>query len=284
MRVAITHRTHLQYDAEVLEGVMDTRLGPRSDGDQQWERFELLTEPVAAVRSYSDGFANAAHLITLAKQHDFLEVVSRSVVRTLLDDPFRQPRQPPRPLQARERADYLSPSRLVPTSPEVADLARPYRPIGPEDVLASLQQLMAFVYTSFRYRQDVTTVATTVPEVLKGQEGVCQDFAHVMIALSRAIDVPARYVSGYIVPNGSASTTAGQAPSRGAGASHAWVEAYVPGYGWRGFDATNNLVASTSHVKMAIGRDYADVPPTRGTFRGHAAEHLRVDVAVHPLD
>lgn len=283
MRVAITHTTYLQYDAEVLEGVMDTRLGPRSDGDQQWEHFELRTDPTSAVRSYTDGFGNAAHLITLAKQHDFLEVVSRSVVRTLLDDPFRLPQRPAGPLRARERADYLSPSRLVPTSSEVADLARSYRPVGAGDILASLQGLMAFVYASFRYRQDVTTVATTVPEVLKGREGVCQDFAHVMIALSRAIDVPARYVSGYIVANGTAATTAGQAPRRGAGASHAWVEAYVPGYGWRGFDATNNLVASTSHVKMAIGRDYADVPPTRGTFRGQAAEHLRVDVAARPL-
>ena len=158
---------------------------------------------------------------------------------------------------------------------------------------------MGLVYREFQYEQHVTSVATTVPEVLKGRTGVCQDFAHVMIGLCRAIGVPARYVSGYIVPASSArpqqSQTMGTmsqfqtfggalSPSRGAGASHAWIEAFTPTHGWRGFDPTNNLLASTYHVKMGIGRDYNDVPPTRGTFRGIAEEKLAVEVETRILD
>jgi transglutaminase-like putative cysteine protease len=172
---------------------------------------------------------------------------------------------------------------------------------------------MDFVYTGFTYQQHVTTVSTKVPEVLAARTGVCQDFAHVLVGLCRSVEIPARYVSGYIVADsqqqaqdagrqaqwqrqgmggqsqwqsqdggGSQSQWQSQStdapPTRGTGASHAWIEAYTPTHGWRGFDPTNNLLATTNHVKMAIGRDYSDVPPTRGTFRGAAEESFAVEV------
>jgi transglutaminase-like putative cysteine protease len=137
---------------------------------------------------------------------------------------------------------------------------------------------MHLVHQRLEYRPDVTDTETTVPEVLTHTSGVCQDFAHVLIGLCRAIGVPARYVSGYILVGAGRD-----APKRGADASHAWVEAFTPTHGWRGLDPTNDLMASDHHVKMAVGRDYHDVPPTRGTFRGVAHETLDVAVTTRPV-
>ena len=313
MRVGITHTTRLSYDSHVVEGVMDVRLGPRSDGDQRWQEFDLRATPNAAIRRYYDGFGNAAHLVTIARPHDEVELVSRAVVETLLEDPFRLPQTPPAPLGPSELADYLTPSEIVPADSALDVMAEPFRPVTPDETLEAVQGLMSLVYQGFQYEQHVTSVATTVPEVLKGRTGVCQDFAHVLIGLCRAVGLPARYVSGYIVPRqvsgpsqqSQRSETTSQVqvveapiggrvaidwpgqvpePSRGAGASHAWVEVYTPSHGWRGFDPTNNLLASTHHVKMGIGRDYHDVPPTRGTFRGLAQERLTVEVVTQILD
>lgn len=294
MRVAITHTTRLDYNAAVVEGVMDTRLGPLSDRDQRWERFELRVRPLAAVRQYTDGFNNIAHLITIAKPHEYVEVVTQGEVQTYLADPFAPPAYAPRPLSPLEIADYLASSPLIQRQPALDEIAAAYRPRAPEDTFEAVQGLMQSIYSTFTYRQNVTSVATTVPEVIQGRSGVCQDFAHVLIGLCRALEIPARYVSGYLVVGSQTqsqrlgtmaqSQTQRQGPERGAGASHAWVEAFTPTHGWRGFDPTNNLVASENHIKMAIGRDYSDVPPTRGTYRGLAAERLTVEVLTQRLD
>lgn len=338
MRVALTHTTRLDYSADVVEAVMDMRVGPLSDAHQRWELYEIAVTPSASVRRYGDGFGNVAHLVTISRAHQYVEVITRGQVDVLLEDPFALPAGPARPLTPAELYDYLSPSALIPRFAELDALAVPHRPGVPQGAFETVQHLMTEVYRSFTYRKDVTTVATTVPEVLKGRTGVCQDFAHVLIGLCRAIDIPARYVSGYIVADqprpvqrqsqseggrddgavqgqgqslgGMTQTLGGMtqgqtlghtawqppglgtsgvvegpnAPRRGTGASHAWVEAYTPTHGWRGFDPTNNLVASTSHVKMAIGRDYTDIPPSRGTFRGQADEHLTVEVVALPME
>jgi transglutaminase-like putative cysteine protease len=292
MKISVIHTTRVDYDAEVVEGVMDVRLGPFSDADQRWERFELCVDPAAGVRSYSDGFGNSAHLITVGRPHSFIEVVTRGEIETFLDDPFVPPPEPAPALQPSDRADYLAASPLVEAHPDLAAIAARYHPATPADTFEAIRAMMGHVYANFSYQEHVTSVTTTVPDVLAGRTGVCQDFAHVLIGLCRGIDVPARYVSGYIVVADQQHTqSAGSqrqsqwqsqstepGPRRGAGASHAWVEAYTPTHGWRGFDPTNNLVAASNHVKMAIGRDYSDVPPTRGTFRGAAEERLAVEV------
>jgi transglutaminase-like putative cysteine protease len=296
VRVGVVHTTRLEYSADVVERVMDVRLGPLSDSQQRWDRYELQITPSAAARPHTDGFGNAAHLVTVTRPHRFIELVVEGEVETLLADPFVPPTRPPRPLSPSERADYLSPSALVAQIPELEEMAGPHRPNGPAATFDAVQALMGLVYQGFAYEQHVTSVTTTVPELLAERSGVCQDFAHVLIGLCRAVGIPARYVSGYIVQTvQSQSQTLGsmlqsqsqggaaQEPRRGGGASHAWIEAYTPTHGWRGFDPTNNLVASEHHVKMAIGRDYGDVPPARGTFRGDAEEHLSVDVTTRPI-
>lgn len=271
MRVTLRHTTRLDYEAQVVESVMDARLGPRTDEDQRWGRFELRTSPAAAVRRYADAFGNIGHLISVAGPHRHLEVVTIGEIETQLADPFRRPAKAPAPLEPSDLADYLGPSALIAADPELVALAAPHRPTGPDDAFASASRLMHVVYTGFEYQPDVTTVATTVTDLLRARTGVCQDLAHVLVGLCRVSGIPARYVSGYIVAGA-------DGPKRGAGHSHAWAEAWSPTHGWRGFDPTNDLLASEHHVKMAIGRDYRDVPPTQGTFRGIAGERLTVDV------
>jgi transglutaminase-like putative cysteine protease len=306
MRINLRHTTRLEYAGDVMEGVMDVRLGPLNDTHQRWERFDLLVDPAGAVRRYTDGFGNTAHLLTVVRPHSYVQVVAGGVVETLLSDPFAQPAVPPRPLTAAERYDYLSPSKLVDALPQFAGLASPFRPKQDEDTLAAVRDMTEWVNAEYAYERGVTHVGTTAEELIACRSGVCQDFTHVLLGLCRAIGVPARYVSGYIVMTdedsaepvtdgaaGLASAAAGGPASpaspasptgrprvllRGAGESHAWVEAFIPTHGWRGFDPTNNVLASEQHIKMAHGRDYADIPPTRGTYRGPGEETLSVTV------
>jgi transglutaminase-like putative cysteine protease len=274
VRISVEHRTTLGYSTEVVESVMDARLGPRTDEHQRWVTFDLRVEPAAAVRRYNDGFGNAAHLITLARPHRTIDVVMRGEIETTLADPFQLPRARPTALAPGDAADFLGASSLIPRSAELGSIAEAFRSEPPFEAVVKLMHL---VNERFEYRPDVTDVETGVGDVLAQSSGVCQDLAHVLIGLSRAIGIPARYVSGYILAG-----TDPDAPKRGDAASHAWMEAFTPTHGWRGFDPTNDLLASEHHVKMAIGRDYHDVPPTRGTFRGVAEERLDVAVVTRP--
>jgi transglutaminase-like putative cysteine protease len=285
VRVEVKHITRLDYGADVVEAVMDVRLGPLTDQDQRVEHFDLRVEPHGAVRRYTDGFGNPAHLISLARPHRFVEVLAVTELQTLLDDPFRLPAQAPPPLDMRSATDSLQPSALIPLGSEIAELAAPFRLDDPARTFEVAQGLMDRVHGLLSYRSSVTSVETRVDEVLRGRAGVCQDFAHLLIALARCLGLPARYVSGYIVQRLQSQSQSGQSqaqsigPSRGAGASHAWAEVFTPTHGWRGFDPTNNLVANSHYVKVATGRDYHDVAPTRGTYRGQAEEDLTVDVS-----
>jgi transglutaminase-like putative cysteine protease len=272
MRLHITHTTHLRWDDEITESVMDAHLGPRDDVDQRVERFRLRLDPLGHVRRYEDGFGNAAHLLTSIRPHNEMQVTAESEVQTFLADPFAVPDRTPRPLGPVDLADGLDASPLVPSVPVVTELAESYRS---SDTFETTYRLMEMIYRDFTYRPGVTDVSTSIEAVVDHHYGVCQDFAHLLIGLCRALGIPARYTSGYFVPSSS---------SRGAGASHAWVEAYTPSHGWRGYDPTNNLLANERYVKIAVGRDYRDVPPTRGTYRGQAAEELAVDVDVRVVE
>jgi len=274
VRLRVRHLTRLTYSEGVTEEVMECRLGPRSDGDQRWERFELRVHPSGHLHPYVDGFGNTSYLATLVQFHEAIELLAQSDVETLLTNPFAPPVVAPRPLSCQERYDYLLPSRLVPAHPELERLVRAEGPSDLEDTFAAVQNLSQLVHGTFTYTPDATTTTSTVEDVLACRAGVCQDFAHVLIGLCRAIGIPARYVSGYVYA-GDIKSTAEQPTT-----SHAWVEAYSPTHGWRGFDPANDILADEHHVKLAVGRDYGDVPPTRGTFRGQAHQDLTVEVSL----
>jgi len=144
------------------------------------------------------------------------------------------------------------------------------------DPLSTVRGLNSTIYSQFAYEPRTTRVDSPIDDALRARAGVCQDFAHIMIGLVRNLGIPCRYISGYIAPRESSQDRAGD------NATHAWIEAYLPRLGWVGFDPTNNAQAGHRHIAVAVGRDYSDVPPTRGVFKGDAGSELSVAVAVTP--
>ncbi len=138
--------------------------------------------------------------------------------------------------------------------------------------LETAQRFSQYVFDTFAYRKGITTVETTLDEVWKLKSGVCQDFAHILLVMLRLTGIPARYVSGYICPN--------KKGMRGEGATHAWVEAYIPGYGWLGLDPTNNCLVNETHLRLAVGKNFSDCSPVKGTYRGTSNHTLEVSVVV----
>ena len=282
MRIAVTHVTRLDFGDEVSETVMDTHLGPRDDVDQRVARFVIRLEPAGHVRRYEDGFGNVAHLLTNVRPHRFLQVSTETEVHTYMTDPFQLATRPPGPLDVIHLADCLDPSPLVPRLAVLDEMAAPFRPSDRNDQFDTVQRMTELIHRDFTYQPGVTDVTTSIDQIVEGHQGVCQDFTHLLLGMCRALGIPARYASGYIAERG--QSPGDNAPSRGVGASHAWVEAYTPTHGWRGFDPTNNLVANEYYVKIAIGRDYSDVPPTRGTYHGGPTESLSVAVTARALE
>jgi transglutaminase-like putative cysteine protease len=139
-------------------------------------------------------------------------------------------------------------------------------------VYVAVQQLNKYVFENFKYIKGITSIETTLDEIWKLRAGVCQDFAHILLVMLRLLNIPARYVSGYVCPHDN--------NQRGEGATHAWVEAYIPFYGWIGLDPTNNCIVDDSHVRLAIGRKFSDCSPVKGTYKGTAKQTLEVGVAV----
>jgi transglutaminase-like putative cysteine protease len=170
------------------------------------------------------------------------------------------------------------PSYFARSSPELEDLAKE---IGASErngrsPLAFLKDINSGIYHSFSYVKKSTAVNSPIEHALKSRQGVCQDFAHIMLALVRNARIPCRYVSGYLYHGSDNANGAGD------GATHAWVEALLPGFGWMGFDPTINEISGAQHIRTAIGRDYADVPPTMGVMKGKAETQLQVRVRVTP--
>jgi transglutaminase-like putative cysteine protease len=269
MWILVTHRTAFEYDETIAETVMELRLRPRSTGGQRCHGFELAVTPAGAVSERLDLDGNTVHFFNYRPPHRHVDVVSRSLVETGLPAPA----EPPAPLRPIERARFLQFDGPVERLPAVDAWAARLRPADPADgavLAAALLALTEEVHTTLAYRPGVTGVYTTVGDVLAAGAGVCQDFTHVWLAVARAMGVPARYVSGYILSGGD---------RQGAEASHAWAEAWVPGRGWCGYDPTNPLQAGAAHVAVAVGRHYGDVPPTKGFYRGTSRERLHVEVS-----
>jgi len=277
MLIEVVHRTTFSYDAPVVESTMEARLGPLTDSSQRVLNYELTVDPVTPLFSYRDGYANQIYLCTVLAPHSALTLEARTTVETLLHDPFATPEASPGPLGAVDSWPFLQFRGPVERTPEVVEMAAEFASVDPSNPFKHLLDLMHSIHASFEYEASVTTVSSTVADVIRLKKGVCQDFAHVMIAACRAMGCPARYVSGYIL-------TSAESEARGGDASHAWCEVYLPEVGWRGFDPTNDVVASERHVKVGIGKDYTDVPPTRGIHRGLSDEHISVSVTTRRID
>ena len=282
MFYSIRHVTRFRYNAPVRESVMELRMQPRSEGPQTLRSFQIATNPRAQLYAYTDHLGNAVYHFNLLREHEELRIEAQAVVelgpmRSLPDqlDVLEWERYNSFNLSD-DHFDMLEPSKFARSSPElesfmrIADLAKPEG-----DPLTALKTLQRAIYDSFEYQSGVTEVNSPIEVALEQRRGVCQDFAHIMTAIGRAWRIPCRYVSGYLYHKGSRDRSA-------ADATHAWVEAYLPSLGWIGFDPTNNIMAGERHVRAAVGRDYSDVPPTRGTYKGDADSELSIAVSLEP--
>jgi transglutaminase-like putative cysteine protease len=287
----IVHRTTYKYKYPVSAGTHVACLKPRALPHHQVAHSELHIHPRPATRTERvDFFGNRLCFFTIQEPHRELVVEARSeVIMGANATPLPQPQLPWEEV-ARSLPDDQSPEGLeayqfgfesprIRVRPEFADYAlQSFTPGRP--TLEALLDLTTRIYKDFRFDSKVTNVRTPTEEVFRKRRGVCQDFAHLQIACLRSLNLPARYVSGYL----RTYPPPGRPRLVGADASHAWVSAYCPGIGWLDLDPTNNLVPSNGHVTLAWGRDYGDVSPLRGLILGGGAHTLNVAVDMEPLD
>ena len=280
MTLKVVHLTRFLYHGEVLESHNEARLCPISDPLQRCASFDLKVTPAVKIITRRDFFLNRVDYFDVMEPHDTLEIESTAVIETRAE--MRGAIPEGLTLKSLDSRDvdisvfeYQVESQLIQTPMEVMDEA--IRVIG-ETVSHLWWDAVAIgrhVHATFAYVPGATDSRTPVTEALAARRGVCQDFANVMIAMCRSRGIPARYVSGYFY-NG--KTAADEIE-----ASHAWVEVFVPGYGWKGFDPTHDREVDPRYIKLAVGRDYADVRPVGGRFLGKGTQDMVVEVRVRRM-
>jgi transglutaminase-like putative cysteine protease len=287
MRLEITHETRYTYSAPVRESVMELWLQPLTLPLQRLIGFEIVTEPRAKMITYRDWLGNIVYHFDVPAKHTELVIRSRAMVETYA----RDEKIPDRlndtawlhlrseKIQA-QYFDMLRPSTFV-EGTGLLERFMTERDLSqiPPDPLTGLRILNHEIYGAFDYVPGFTAADSPIDAALEFRKGVCQDFAHIMLAVARHWGIPSRYVSGYLARTAD-DTQIRSVPD----ASHAWIECYLPEFGWVGFDPTNDMLASDRHVVVAYGRDYADVPPTRGVLKGDADSLLEVDVSVRQAE
>lgn len=286
MFYAVRHFTRFRYSHPVWQSAMELRMQPRSENTQRCFTFQLSISPQARVFSYQDHFGNLVHHFDVPGQHRELTITADALVDVETPAPLPESLGPGAwdELDAMiDREDYwdmLMPSRFACTSPELEALAKEVGVVerGGREPLELLTTLNSRLYQYFSYVKSSTGVNSVIEDAIKSRQGVCQDFAHTMIAIVRNLRIPCRYVSGYLHRDPEHADRSDE------GATHAWVEALLPQIGWVGFDPTNNLIVGGRHIRTAIGRDYSDVSPTVGTMKGSAETELQVRVRVTPSD
>ncbi len=283
MAYAVRHTTNFRYAPAVRESVMEVRMQPRTDFRQRCLSFSLTIQPRANMLTYRDFYGNAVHNFDIPERHQSIEVMAQAIVDVL---PTREPDpagvenwdELDRRVAQTDYWEMMVPSHFATRSVLLDKLAEELDLRRRGNPLDLLRELNARLYEKFDYAPNTTEVDSPIDDALQSRRGVCQDFAHIMISLVRQLKIPCRYVSGYLFHE---DKSMDRSP---AGATHAWIEAYLGELGWMAFDPTNNLEGCDRHVRVALGRDYADVPPTRGVYKGEAESELSVLVTVTPVD
>ena len=272
----IQHITKYEYDRLIQESMNEIKIFPILSPEQEVLKHELLISGNPEVQTFFDYWGNQTGVFNLMPPHQELSIDSRLVVRTISSSDLHVnfistfselPGEVAGNLKMVELTrpdDIRSQSRIN----EIAQLVYSHD----DSVGITIKNCSDYIFTNFNYIKGITNVETTVDEILEKKAGVCQDFAHIMLQILRTLKIPCRYVSGYICPY--------QRGLRGEGATHAWVEAWVPRSGWAGIDPTNNVWVTNTHIKLATGRHFTDCSPVKGSFRGSASQHLTVFVSV----
>jgi transglutaminase-like putative cysteine protease len=278
MQLHVRHRTRYLYRAPVSESHNEVRLRPATDDPKRLINYLLCVQPPRRLQHFRDEHRNYVQWFDMIEPHNELIIEATSRIHTTSQ--FTDGGPPLNisfdDLKLSESMDmmrpFLSSSRYVEVDHDVWRLA-----IDAQDqrkgVFETAVAIMGFINSQWLYVPNSTSASTHMSEVIHDRRGVCQDFAHVMIGMCRALGIPARYVSGYLY-NGPKSHL------RGAQASHAWCEVYIPNRGWFGLDPTNNLLAGENYIKIATGRDYEEAAPIRGSFNGPSGATAALEVTV----
>lgn len=272
----IQHTTTYEYDRLIQESMNEIKIFPVFSAGQEVLQQEVTITGNPELHYFYDYWDNKTANFNLFPPHKRLTIDSRVMVRTtgspdltmnfisVFDEMWNEVNGNLKMVEL-SRPDYIrAQSKII----DMTNLV--YSP--DHSVAITIKNCCAYIFKHFKYIKGITTVETTVDEILEKNAGVCQDFAHVMLQVLRTLQIPSRYVSGYICPNKSGL--------RGEGATHAWVEAWIPRFGWAGIDPTNNVWVTNTHVKLAAGRNFADCSPVKGSFRGPANQYLSVFVSV----
>jgi transglutaminase-like putative cysteine protease len=290
VKLKVIHKTAYAYADAVSTSHHLAHLAPRGgEGRHMFSHDVAITPQPSVTRERLDFFGNRTLYFSVREPHRSLEVVATSVVDIA---PLRPPQLDASPpwneirdrLRRDRRRDLLDAfaftfdSPYARVTPEIRDYAAPSFPDG-RPLLTGVRDLTHRIYEDFEYDPTATDVTTGLDEVMRLRRGVCQDFAHFQIACLRAMGLPARYVSGYLVTH----PPPGRPRLVGADASHAWVTVFAPDLGWTDFDPTNDLLPSDEHVTVAHGRDFSDVTPLKGVILGGGRHEVRVSVDVEPI-
>jgi transglutaminase-like putative cysteine protease len=284
MLFQVKHTTRYIYEAPVSHSLNEVRLTPRTLADQNVQKTGIRVQPEPAfIHGRKDYYDNDVTSFELFEKHEHLEITSESMVEVKSGAGGPPPPMSWNDAQAAIAAqsddatiaasEFIYNSPHVSVTPQLDEYARATFVAG-RPLLEAVQDLTHRIHADFKYRPQSTSISTPLVEVMKIRRGVCQDFAHVMIGALRSQRLAARYVSGYVRPGPKV---------QGAQASHAWVSVFFPGTGWLGFDPTNDLMVSNSHITLAWGRDYADVTPVKGISLGGGSQTVEVEVYVQPL-
>lgn len=281
MKLSVLHRTVFHYGSQVIDSANELRLEPRTFPFQKTLSSLIRVLPATRMQRFQDLFHNITHHFEIASPHDRLEIESRLRVHNLpLEIPAEArsaTKESYRSAAVRERIwPFLNTSVRVTPLPEIWRMAVDLTSEAPS-YFDKATEIMRWIHSEFQYQPGSTDVTTHLDQCFTGRKGVCQDFTHVMLGLCRSVGIPARYASGYLY-NGPRDHLVG------AQASHAWAEVFLPVVGWIGFDPTNNTMADARYVKVAVGRDYEDVAPIRGTYRGTGSSRMEVEVLVEAID
>ncbi|MEI6946243.1 transglutaminase family protein [Paraflavisolibacter sp. H34] len=272
----IHHITKYEYDRPIKESINEIKIFPFQCDFQEVLQHDVFITGFPGVQTFTDYWGNKTGSFNLLPPHTELVIDSRLLVRTTASSQLAFSFHTGFDELAREVNGLLPMLELstpdkIKAQDEINKIIETINEPG-KGVAAIVERCCEYIYKNFKYLKGITNIETTIDEILDHQSGVCQDFAHLMLQILRTMNIPSRYVSGYICPNKNGM--------RGEGATHAWVEAWIPQYGWAGIDPTNNIWVTNRHIKLAVGRHFVDCTPVKGTFKGPAHQRLSVYVSI----
>ena len=271
----IHHITRYEYDRPVKESANEIKIFPYQCPDQEVLQHDLFITDHPDIQTFTDYYGNRAGLFNVLPPHKVLSIESKLLVRTTASSQLKINfhtglEQLSAEVEGQLQLLELASRDMIQSQEAIDAIATAIQRY--DSIAAMVEHCSEYIFKHFKYIKGITNVETTVDEILQHRAGVCKDFAHIMLQVLRTCRIPCRYVSGYICPNKNGM--------RGEGATHAWVEAWIPGYGWAGIDPTNNVWVTNKHVKLSVGRHFSDCSPVKGTFKGPARQQLTVFVSV----